>query len=90
MERAVRLGEGVAVPLDPCLPAARPELGRPVAHGAQNEVRLLTVERPACEHPPGLHEKHRPVVLVQKVVGEVWTQLVAEQPADRTRRHTRR
>jgi hypothetical protein len=29
-------------------------------------------------------------VLVQKVVGEVWTQLVAEQPADRTGRHTRR
>jgi hypothetical protein len=61
-----------------------------VAHGAQDEMRLVTVERPAGEHPSRLHEEHRSVVLVQEVVDEVRPELVAEQPADRTGRHTRR
>ena len=52
LERVVDVGEGVAVPLDARIPAPLPELGGAVPHRAEDEMRLLAVERRPGEDPP--------------------------------------
>ena len=56
--------------------AAFAELGRPVAHGGQDQVGLLPVEHPAAEHALGLDQQDG----LAGVVQEVRSQLVSEEP----------
>ena len=52
------------------------ELGRPMPHGREHQVRFLPIEPMPGEDRPGFDEQHR----LGRIVEEVRTQLISEQP----------
>ena len=81
LELIGHLGQPVAVGLGAHVCAPLPQLGRPMTHGRQDQVGLLSVEHAPTQHRSRLDDQHRTVGVVQKVR----TQLVPEQPAARHR-----
>ena len=69
-------GQRLAVGAGPDVGAPVAQLGGPVPHRREHQVRLLPVEPAAGEDAPGLDEQHLLAVVVQ----EVRPELVAEQP----------
>lgn len=62
-----------------------PQLGGPVAHRREDQVRLGTMEAPPAEDTPGLdHQERRlPVRATPRRVDEMRAELIAEQPVGR-------
>ena len=76
LQRSCDLGQPRAVGVRPQVRTALPELGRPVSHRRQHQVRLLAVEPSSAEHRGRLDQQHVGVGVVE----EVWSELVAEEP----------